>query len=515
MANTIWAILPPLIAIVLALITKEVLSSLMVGILTGALFYSNFNVIETMNVTFDIMGTKMGDNASIILFLAFLGIIVVLVTKAGGSRAYGEWAGKKIKTKSGAMLATSALGAIIFVDDYFNCLTVGTVMQPVTDAHNVSRAKLAYIIDSTAAPVCIIAPISSWAVAVGSTIQDVGADVGITNGFSAFMQTIPYNLYALLTILMVIILSVFAFDFGKMKKFADKADQGDTGREVVHKIEEVTVSEKGKVYDLLIPILCLIFLSLAMMVYTGIQACNADGIAVNVINIFGNCNVNISIVIAAFISIIISMVLYIPRKIMSFTEFMKSITEGIKSMVPAIIILILAWTLSGICASDYLQTGDYVGGLIAESGMSLMFIPPIIFIVAGVLAFATGTSWGTFGILIPIIVAIFGNAGQAGELLTITISATLAGAVFGDHISPISDTTILSSTGAGCNHLDHVSTQIPYALLVAGVCLVGYIIAGIVQSWWITLLISVALLVGALAIIKNYKKIVNYKKKDL
>ena len=505
MENTIWAILPPLIAIGLALLTKEVLSSLMVGILAGALMFADFNVIHAMETTFSIMGTKIGDNASIIMFLAFLGVIVVLVTKAGGSRAYGMWASKKIKSKRGALLATSALGAIIFVDDYFNCLTVGTVMRPVTDAHNVSRAKLAYIIDSTAAPICIIAPISSWAVAVGGTIDEAvaGTSVEITNGFATFLQTIPYNLYAILTIVMVVGLSVFLFDFGKMKKANTSHELGEDQSEVVHKLDEMEISEKGTVWDLVLPILVLIFSALSMMVYTGMVGVKEQGIAMNIINIFGATSVNISIVIAAFITILFSMAMYIPRKVMKFNDFMGSITEGIKSMVPAICILVLAWTLSGICDKDYLMTGDFVGGVIRESGMSLMLIPGIIFLVAGGLAFATGTSWGTFGILIPIIVTIFSNSGQSGELLIITISATLAGAVFGDHISPISDTTILSSTGAECNHIDHVKTQMPYAILVAGACFVGYIVAGVVQNWYVPLAVSLVLLVVALFVIKK------------
>ena len=503
MENTIWAILPPLIAIALALMTKEVLSSLMIGILAGALMFADFNVIHAMETTFNIMGTKIGKNASIILFLAFLGVIVVLVTKAGGARAYGNWAGRKIKSKRGALLATSALGAIIFVDDYFNCLTVGTVMRPVTDAHNVSRAKLAYIIDSTAAPICIIAPISSWAVAVGVAIEDVGAEVGITNGFSAFLSTIPYNLYAILTITMVILLSVFLFDFSKMKKMNDSHEKGEDQTEVVHKLDEVEISSKGTVLDLVLPILVLIISCIAMMVYTGISSLNLDGEAITLISIFGATNVNISIVIAAFITIVFAMLMYIPRKVITFGEFMASITEGIKSMVPAICILTLAWTLSGICDGDYLMTGQYVGGIIKTSGISLIFIPAIIFAVAGALAFATGTSWGTFGILIPIIVSIFAESGQAGELLIITLSATLAGSVFGDHISPISDTTILSSTGAECNHIDHVKTQMPYAFVVAAACFIGYIVAGIVQNWYVPLLVSMGIMIVTLLVIKK------------
>ncbi len=491
MVNTIWAIVPPLIAIALALITKEVLSSLLVGIIAGALFYTNFNLINMLNTMFSLMGEKIGDNATIILFLCLLGILVVLMTKAGGAKAYGEWAQKKIKTRRGAMLATSALGAIIFVDDYFNCLTVGTVMRPVTDSHKISRAKLAYIIDATAAPVCIIAPISSWAVSVGSTIE--GAGIG--KGFQYFLATIPYNLYALLTIAMVIALSCMKFDFGKMRKFEENAIiNGDVhsndGSKQTQSMGEIEVSDKGGVIDLVLPVISLIVLSLAAMMYTGYETCVADGIEVSIINLFGNASVNIAIVMGAFVAICITMVLYLSRKVITFDEFMKSVPDGIKSMVPAISILVLAWTLSGICS--IMQTGDYIGGVIERSGMTLSILPAIIFIVAGALAFATGTSWGTFGILIPIIVAIFG--GNASELLLITVSATLAGAGFGDHISPISDTTILSSTGAECNHIDHVSTQIPYAAIVASCCFVSYLITGFVQSAIVAIAVGAVLL---------------------
>lgn len=501
MVNTFWSILPPIIAIVLALLTKEVYSSLLVGLIAGALFYTNFNPLLSMNTMFDIMATKLGDNASIIIFLCLLGVVVVLMTKAGGSRAYGEWAKKNIKSKRGAMLATSALGVIIFVDDYFNCLTVGTVMGPVTDSHNVSRAKLAYIIDSTAAPICIIAPVSSWAVSVGSTIESTG----IANGFSVFVQTIPFNFYAILTIVMIVLLALLNFDYGKMKKYQQKAVDNNPESQV--KAETEIISEKGRVYDLIVPILVLIITTLGFMVLTGIlniNTANAEGagIPMDLSNIINECTLYNSMIMGAFLAIIVMLVMYLPRKLMTFSEFMKSIIEGIKSMVPAIVILALAWSLSGICSSDYLMTGDYVGGLIAKSGMTLKILPPIIFIVAALLAFATGTSWGTFGILIPIVVSIFAGSNNM-QLLVITISATLAGAVLGDHVSPISDTTILSSAGARCNHIDHISTQIPYALTVAVCCFVGYIIAGFVGNWWLPLLAGLVLLLCAIFFLKH------------
>ncbi len=503
--DIIIAILPPLIAIVLALVTKEVYSSLMVGILAGAFFFANFNPLVAFETTFTIMADKIGGNAKIILFLCFLGILVVLMTKAGGSRAYGAWAAKNIKSRKGAMLATSALGAIIFVDDYFNCLTVGTVMMPVTDNERISRAKLAYIIDATAAPVCIIAPVSSWAVSVSSNI----ADAGIENAFGVFMQTIPYNLYAILTLVMLVLITIFSIDYGKMAKHEQRAlETGDvaaTGEAIdVEKEVGFEISEKGRVFDLILPVLFLIFSSVGFMIYTGHNACVADGVTANLINIFGACDSSLSLVLGSFVTILFALLLYLPRKIMTFKEFMKSMAEGCKSMIPAVMILTLAWTLSGICGSDYLQTGEHVGKLVQDSGLGLEILPAIIFLVASFLSFSMGTSWGTFGILIPIVVIIF--KGEMSTLLVISLAATLAGSVFGDHISPISDTTILASTGASCDHIQHVSTQLEYAAPVAACCFVTYLLAGFIQNAILTVLIGIALLVVTLFVIRFIAK---------
>lgn len=485
MQETIWALVPAVIAIVLALLTKEVYVSLLIGILSGALFFTNFHPLDALETTFQIMSDKVGSNTNIIVFLVLLGMIVALMSKSGASRAYGNWASRSIKTKRGALAATSALGVLIFVDDYFNCLTVGTVMSPVTDRHRVSRAKLAYIIDATAAPICIIAPISSWAAAVGSSLPE-GSQI---DGFGLFLQTIPFNLYALLTIMMVIFLIVFNFDFGAMKRY-NETHQGD---------EEFTVSNiaqdekprKGRVFDLIIPIITLIIFCIAAMLYTG-------GIleGANVIDAFANCNSSLSLVFGSFCTILVIFLLYIPRKIISFAEFAGSLVDGFKAMVPAILILTFAWTLSGICGESYLNAGGFVSNFVQETALATTILPAAFFLIALGLAFATGTSWGTFGILIPIAIAIFG--GVETQLLIITVSSILAGAVCGDHISPISDTTILASTGANCNHIEHVSTQLPYALLVACCCLIGYVLAGFTQNGWLALGVSAILLLAAL-----------------
>lgn len=471
MEQTFWTIAPPIIAIVLALLTKEVYFSLMAGIIAGALMYTNFNVIGAIETTFSIVSDKVGGNMNIIIFLVLLGMLVALMNKSGATRAYGKWATRSIKSKRGALAATSALGALIFVDDYFNCLTVGTVMRPVTDAHKISRAKLAYIIDATAAPVCIIAPISSWAAAVGSSLPEGSA----IDGFSLFLQTIPFNLYALLTLAMIVFLIITNFDFGSMKK--SLALEEKNGIDVAQSKDDiVVVNENGKILDLVLPICFLIVLCIAAMLYTG-------GIfeGANIVDAFANCNSSLSLALGSFFAIILTFLLYIPRKVITFTQFADSLAEGFKAMVPAILILTFAWTLSGICSEDYLNLGGFVSNFVASSNMSLTLLPAIFFLVALGLAFATGTSWGTFAILIPIVVAIF--ADSASHLMVVTVSAILAGAVCGDHVSPISDTTILSSTGAQCNHISHVSTQMPYALLVAGCCFVGYVVSGLTNGW--------------------------------
>ncbi|MEG0115970.1 MAG: Na+/H+ antiporter NhaC family protein [Hydrogenoanaerobacterium sp.] len=492
------SLVPPIIAISLALITKEVISSLMIGILSGTLIYSlnlGLNpVVGTVETTFKLMATRIDMN--ILLFLALLGALVVVVTMAGGSRAYGQWAGSKLKTKRSALLATSALGGLIFIDDYFNCLTVGTVMKPVTDKYNVSRAKLAYIIDATAAPVCIIAPISSWAAAVGSNLRITGE---FDSDLAAFVATIPYNLYALLSIVMLVALCVTNLDFGPMERAEIKAQQGDIGAIDTVSTGDTRVSVKGRVFDMLIPIGALIVFSILAMLYNGGFWGSDPAIAGNIAAAFGNCVAAEALVLGGFAALIVAFVLFVPRKIISFRGFMDGITEGIKSMVPADIILILAWTISGVCR-DLLSTGEYVRDIVQGSNMPAALIPAIIFAIAAGLSFAMGTAWGTFGILIPIVVPVC--VAIAPNLLIVSLSATLAGSVFGDHCSPISDTTILSSTGAGVNHIEHVSTQMPYALVVAACCFVGYLVAGFTNAnVWLTFGSSAVLLLVTLVIL--------------
>ncbi len=467
--GTIWALLPAIIAIGLALATKEVYSSLFLGIVAAALLYSNFNILNATTEIFNVMISKTGSawNVGILFFLVFLGAIVALMTRAGGSKAYGDWAIKRIKSKRGAMLSTMILGILIFVDDYFNCLTVGSVMRPVTDKFKISRAKLAYIIDSTSAPICIIAPISSWAAAVtGYTTGD---------GFNLFLQTIPINLYAWLTIIMVLIVCVFNFDFGPMKQHEECAEKGDLfyGRNDFEIIEEEKVSTKGRVMDLVLPVIFLIFSCITCMVYTGGFF---DGVPF--VQAFQECNASFGLVLGSFFTLVFMFILYIPRKIINFKDFFEALPVGFKMMVPVIMILVLAWTLGGF-VSDNLQAGLFVSNFLKSSSISTAFLPPLLFLIATGLAFSTGTSWGTFGILIPIVTSVFL---ESDPMLVTSIAAVLAGAVCGDHISPISDTTIMASAGAQSNHIFHVTTQLPYALVVASACFVGYCIAGFTGS---------------------------------
>lgn len=501
---TVWSLLPPVAAIGLALITKEVYISLFIGILVGALFYSNFNIETLINSIFYVqdaegaytggMVSKLVDgwNVGILIFLVILGILVSLINRAGGSAAYGRWAGNKIKTKRGALLSTFGLGALIFVDDYFNCLTVGSVMLPVTDKQQVSRAKLAYIIDATAAPICIIAPISSWAAAVTSSVPD-GSTI---DGFQMFLRSIPYNFYALLTIAMLITLAVLKFDFGPMKKHEKNAEKGDlftTDSRPFENESREKVSSKGKVIDLVLPIAILIVSCVMGMVYTG-----GFFSGVSFIEAFADCNAAKGLVLGSFITLVVTFLIYIPRRVISFKEFASAIPAGFKAMVPAILILIFAWTLSSF--TNLLGAPQFVEGLVRDNATASALLPAILFLVALGLAFATGTSWGTFAILVPIVVGVFP---EMSEILVIAISAVLAGAVCGDHCSPISDTTIMASTGAQCDHINHVSTQLPYALLVAAVSFVFFIIAGFVQNWLIVMPIAIVVMVLLLYVIKR------------
>ena len=491
MYSTFWALVPPVVAIVLALITKEVFSSLFIGILVGGLFYSGFTFEGTM--THILQGgfvTVLADayNVGILIFLVILGGMVCLMNAAGGSRAFGQWASKRIKTRVGAQLAAILLGCLIFVDDYFNCLTVGSVMRPVTDKHNVSRAKLAYIIDSTAAPVCIIAPISSWAAAVTGFVP--GED-----GFSVFINAIPYNFYALLTILMMLLLVFFGVDYGPMKTHEDNAANGDlfTTADRSFVTEDAKSSSKGSVLDLVIPIALLIICCVTGMIYSGGFFSGAG-----FVEAFSNSDASVGLALGSIFAIIITIAFYSVRKVLTFHDCMNCIPEGFKAMVPAIIILTFAWTLKAM--TDSLGAAPYVAGLMETSAAGLMnMLPAIIFLVGVGLAFATGTSWGTFGILIPIVVAVFENDPQ---MMIIAISACMAGAVCGDHCSPISDTTIMASAGAQSNHVNHVYTQLPYALSVAGITFVSYIIVGYTRNLLIALPFGAALLFGFLFFIK-------------
>lgn len=490
--GTWWSLVPPLLAIVLAFLTKEVYSSLFVGVAVGALLYTGFSPWDSFVSFFEIMKDSM--NLNILIFDVLLGMIIVLMAKSGGSAAYGNWAGSKIKSKKSALLATTGLGVLIFVDDYFNCLTVGSVMRPVTDRYKVSRAKLAYIIDSTAAPVCIIAPISSWAAAVNSYVPD---DAGIT-GFQLFLRTIPYNLYALLALAMVLFVVITGFDFGQMKRHEKNAANGDlftSGAEEFETVEIENASEKGKVMDLILPVAVLILSAIGAMIYTGYL-----GGATDVFTAFSGCDAETSLIFATSVTILFMLILYLPRKVITFKGFMDSFVEGFKLMIPAVAILIFAWSLKGM--GDTLGIGVFVENLVGTNASASVILPAVMFMIAIFLAFSTGTSWGTFAILVPIVVAMF--PGQKNlEMMIISVAAVLAGAVCGDHISPISDTTVMSSAGAQSNHINHVSTQMQYAMVVAAVCIVGYLIAGIVKIWWAALGSSLLILFAVLTVLKR------------
>ena len=493
MYATFWALVPPIVAIVLALITKEVYSSLFVGILVGGLFYSGFSFEGTFNHIFNdgfIAVLSDSYNVGILIFLVVLGAMVSLMNRAGGSAAFGHFAKEKIKTRAGAQLATIALGVLIFIDDYFNCLTVGSVMRPVTDEHKVSRAKLAYLIDATAAPVCIIAPISSWAAAVSGFVE--GED-----GFSIFIRAIPYNYYALLTIVMMITIVLLNIDFGSMCTHEKNALNGDlfTSGKTASDNEAESKSSKGKVIDLVIPIIMLIICCVIGMIYTG-GFFQGEGF----VSAFSNSDASVGLALGSIFAMLLTIIIYLIRRVLSFSECMECLPSGFKAMVPAILILTFAWTLKAM--TDSLGAAVFVADAMEKSAGGLMFfLPAIIFIVGCFLAFSTGTSWGTFGILIPIVVAVFANSNP--QLMIISISACMAGAVCGDHCSPISDTTIMASAGAQCNHVNHVSTQLPYALLVAAVSFVTYIVAGFVQNPWVPLPVGIVLLLICLFVIKG------------
>ena len=496
---TFIALIPPIIAIALALITKEVYSSLFIGILSGALLHSNFNIWGMVTTTFDEMIAKLSDswNVGILIFLVVLGMMVSLINKAGGSAAYGRWAKEHIKTRAGAMLSTLALGCLIFIDDYFNCLTVGSVMRPVTDKHNISRAKLSYIIDATAAPVCIIAPISSWAAAVSSVAPE-------GEGLTLFIRSIPYNFYALLTLAMVIMITIMGFDYGTMRTHEENAKNGDlftTDARPYADSDNEAGNPRGKVVDLIVPVVALIVCCVLTMIYTGGFFDAESGSYLKFIDAFGNSDASVGLVLGSAIALVITAILYVPRKIVTLKQFTNSIADGFKLMSSAILILTFAWTLSGV--TNNLGAKVFVAEIVRGAAVGLAnFLPAIVFLIALGLAFATGTSWGTFGILLPIVCSVF----PSGELMIIAVSACLAGAVAGDHCSPISDTTIMASTGAQCEHINHVQTQLPYVLTVCGVSFVGFVLAGFVQNWMIVLPVCVILLLATLFVIRGSKK---------
>ncbi len=502
---SIWSLLPPVIAIGLALITKEVYSSLFVGIIVGGLLYAEGNFEGTIvHVFSDGFVANIADsyNMGIIIFLIVLGAMVSMMNKAGGSAAFGRWAKTHIKSRVGAQLATVLFGCMIFIDDYFNCLTVGSVMRPVTDSHKVSRAKLAYLIDATAAPVCIIAPVSSWAAAVAGFVAEEEV-----SGFQLFLSAIPYNFYALLTIVMMVAITVMKFDYGKMRIHEQNALNGDLftsdAESFKDSADDTNANPKGKVIDLIIPVVALIIACVIGLIYSGGFFDAESGAFHNVIEAFSSADASVGLLYGSFITLILSVAYFMIRRVITFKDCMDSIPDGFKAMVPAIMILACAWTLKAM--TDSLGAKAFIAGIVeSTAGSFANFLPAVIFLIAVGLSFATGTSWGTFGILIPLVLAVFPYS--SGPISVIAISACMAGAVCGDHCSPISDTTIMASAGSQSNHINHVSTQLPYALTVAGVSFVTYVIAGFVQKAYIALPIGIILMLGTLLVIKAVSK---------
>ena len=496
--QTIWALVPPVVAISLALATKEVYSSLFVGVVAGGLLYSGFNFEGTItHVYTEGIVAVLSDpyNVGIIIFLVILGIIVSLMNKAGASAAFGRWAQTRIKNRVGAQLATIGLGVLIFIDDYFNCLTVGSVMRPVTDKFHISRAKLAYLIDSTAAPICIIAPISSWAAAVSGFVP------GDTNGIALFIQCIPYNFYALFTIIFIVLLSLLRADYGLMELHEINAIKGDlytTSERPYDGFEEEIKEEGGHLVDMLLPVIVLIITCVIGMIWSG-----GFFAGTSFVDSFSNSDASVGLAVGSFFGLLFTLIFYMVRRVMSFTEFMECVPKGFEAMIAPILILTFAWSLKAM--TDSLGAATYVAGLIEGSAGTLVnFLPMIIFLIGCGLAFATGTSWGTFGILIPIVVAAFQETDP--QLMIISMSACMAGAVCGDHCSPISDTTIMASAGAQCFHLNHVNTQLPYALTVAGISAVAFVVAGMTRNIFISWIVGVVVLIGVLILAKKHEQ---------
>ena len=498
-SGTFWSLFPPIVAIGLALITKEVYSSLFVGILTGALLHSNFSFTGTVDTLINngLIESVMG-NAGIFIFLVELGVIVALINKAGAARAFGRWAERNIHTKVGAMIATFILGVLIFIDDYFNCLTVGSVMSPITDSKKISRAKLAYLIDATAAPICMIAPISSWAAAVSSNVTpEVAGDM---TGLELFVRAIPFNFYSLLTLVFIVTISIMGFDYGKMSEFEIKAQKGSIGKVGTNEVDE-TINERASVLDILIPIVVLIVASVLALMYVGGFFDAESEFYMDFVGAFGDTDATVGLPWGGLISLILIIVYMIVRRHLNFKNAMDALPQGFNAMVPAILILTFANGLkntTGLLGSD-----DFVNSIMANAGSLTALLPGVIFLVACFISFATGTSWGTFGILIPIVLGVFD---ASDPLLFVGISACLAGAVCGDHCSPISDTTIMASAGAQCNHVDHVSSQLPYAITVAAISFVMFVFAGFVPNAWICLPVGIVLTVGTLFVIKMITK---------
>lgn len=496
--QTIWSLVPPIVAISLALATKEVYSSLFLGVVAGGLLYSGFNFEGTINHVYTegiVMVLSDSYNVGIIIFLVILGIMVALMNKSGASAAFGRWAQTKIKNRVGAQLATIGLGVLIFIDDYFNCLTVGSVMRPVTDKFKISRAKLAYLIDSTAAPICIIAPISSWAAAVSGFVP------GETNGIALFIQCIPYNFYALLTLLFIVLLSLLRADYGLMELHEINASKGDlytTSERPYEGFDEEINEEGGQLIDMLLPVIVLIITCVIGMIWSG-----GFFAGTSFVESFSNSDASVGLAVGSFFGLLFTLLFYMARRVMSFREFMDCVPKGFEAMIAPILILTFAWSLKAM--TDSLGAATYVAGLIEGSaGAMVNFLPMIIFLIGCGLAFATGTSWGTFGILIPIVVAAFQETDP--QLMIISMSACMAGAVCGDHCSPISDTTIMASAGAQCFHLNHVNTQLPYTLTVAAISSVAFIFAGFTRNLIISWIVGIVLLVGVLLLAKKHEQ---------
>ena len=501
MNATFWALVPPLLAIIVSLITKEVNFSLLIGIIVGAGLYTHFDGFAMVTTMFDVIGNKVHGNIGVLIFIILLGMIVYLMNLSGATHEYAKWAAKRLKTRKQTLLATMALGIIIFVDDYFNCLTVGTVMRPITDRHKISREKLAYIIDSTAAPICIIAPISSWAAAVSSSLPE---DCGI-DGFSLFMHSIPVNFYSWFSLILILLTTVLAVDFGKMRKYELAAKARELVQESEEEVQDTQSRGKSRVIDLLLPVISLIVLSIVSMLYTGGLF---DG-GISVSDAFANCDAIMGLAMGAFYTVIVVAILYLPRKIVTPKVFMDGLVQGFVNMVPATLILVFAWTLGGICGGDYLDAGGFVAAVVEKYHVMLNFMPAIFFLVALLLAFSTGTSWGTFAIMLPITVSVFSF--EMNTLTILTTAAVLGGSICGDHISPISDTTILSSTGAECEHINHVESQMQYGALVAATSFVVYLITGFISNpvagCLAGLVIGIAVLLGFVLLAKmHYRK---------